>query len=57
LKEIKGLFVQILLLAEEAGVLKLGNISIDGSKILADASKSHAVSYGRLTELEAQLQQ
>lgn len=57
LKEIKELFVQILLLAEEAGVLKLGNISIDGSKVHADASKSHAVSYGRLTELEAQLQQ
>ncbi len=51
------MFVQILLLAEGAGVLKLGNISIDGSKVHADASKSHAVSYGRLTELEAQLQQ
>jgi transposase len=57
LKEIKELFVQILLLAEGAGVLQLGNISIDGSKVHADASKSHAVSYGRLTELEAQLQQ
>ena len=57
LKEIKELFVQILLLAEEAGVLKLGNISMDGSKVHADASKSHAVSYRRLTELEAQLQQ
>jgi transposase len=57
LKEIQELFVQILLLAEGAGVLKLGNISIDGSKVHADASKSHAVSYGRLTELEAQLQQ
>ena len=57
LKEIQELFVQILLLAEGAGVLKLRNISIDGSKVHADASKSHAVSYGRLTELEAQLQQ
>ena len=57
LKEIQELFVQILLLAEGAGVLKLGNISIDGSKVHADASKSHAVSYGRLKELEAQLQQ
>jgi hypothetical protein len=36
-------------------VLKLGNISVDGSKIHADASKSHAVSYGRLLELEQQL--
>ena len=57
LKEIQELFVQILLLAEGAGVLKLGNISIDGSKVHADASKSHAVSYGRLKELEGQLQQ
>jgi transposase len=55
LDEIKGLFVKILLIAQEAGVLKLGNISLDGSKIHADASKSHAVSYKRLIELEAQL--
>jgi transposase len=56
LEEIKELFVQILLMAEAAGVLKMGNISLDGSKIHADASKSHAVSYGRLIELEAELQ-
>jgi glutamate/tyrosine decarboxylase-like PLP-dependent enzyme len=37
-------------------VLKLGNISLDGTKIHADASKSKAVSYKRLLELEAQLQ-
>lgn len=53
--EIQELFVQILLLAKLAGVLKLGNLSLDGSKIHADASKSHAVSYKRLVELEAQL--
>src|SRR4030065_1680491 len=57
LDEIKGLFVKILLIAQEAGPLKLGNISLDGSKIHADASKSHAVSYKRLIELEAQLRQ
>lgn len=55
LEEIKDLFVQILLVAQAAGVLKLGNLSLDGSKIHADASKSHAVSYGRLVELEAEL--
>jgi transposase len=55
LEEIKGLFVQILLLAQTAGILKLGNISLDGSKIHADASKSHAVSYKRLIEIEADL--
>lgn len=53
--EIQELFVQILLLAKLAGVLKLGNLSLDGSKIHADASKSHAVSYKRLVELEAPL--
>ena len=55
LDEIQGLFVKILLIAQEAGVLKLGNLSLDGSKIHADASKSHVVSYKRLIELEAQL--
>jgi transposase len=55
LVELQDLFVQILLLAQLAGVLKLGNLSLDGSKIHADASKSHAVSYKRLLELEVQL--
>jgi transposase len=55
LAEMQELFVQILLLAQTAGVLKLGNISLDGSQIHADASKSHAVSYQRLIELETQL--
>jgi len=55
LPEIKGLLAQVLLVASEAGVLSLGNVSIDGSKIHADASKSHAVSYKRLLELERQL--
>jgi len=57
LSEIQELFVQILLLAQAADILKLGNISIDGSKMHADASKSKAVSYKRLVELEAQLRQ
>ena len=57
LLEIQELFVQILLLAQTANILKLGNISLDGSKIHADASKSHAVSYKRLVELEVQLRQ
>ena len=57
LAEIQELFVQILLLAQAAHVLRLGNISIDGSKIHADASKSHAVSYKHLVDLEIQLRQ
>jgi len=55
LPEIAELFVQVLLVAKEAGVLKLGNISLDGSKIHADASKSKAISYKRLVKLEKQL--
>ena len=56
LPEIKELFAQVLLVAHELGELKLGNISLDGSKLRADASKHHAVSYKRLVELEEQLQ-
>ncbi len=55
LPELQDLFVQVLLLAQALGVLTLGNISIDGTKIHADASKSKAVSYKRLRELETQL--
>jgi len=55
LSEIAAIFVQVLVIARQAGILKLGNISLDGSKIHADASKSHAVSYGRLLKLETQL--
>ncbi len=56
LPELKELFVQVLLLAQEAGVLKLGTISLDGTKVHADASKRKAVSYQRLREMETQLQ-
>ena len=57
LAELKALFVQVLWLAQSVGLLKLGHISLDGSKIHADASKSHAVSYKRLLELEHTLGQ
>jgi len=57
LTEIKGVFAQVLLVAHEMGYLELGNISLDGSKVHADASKSKAVSYGRLLKLEEQLRQ
>lgn len=56
LPELAVLFVDVLLLAQHAGVLKLGNISLDGAKIHADASKSSAMSYQRLLERETQLQ-
>ena len=55
LTAIKVVFAQVLLIAHEMGYLRLGNISLDGSKVHADASKSKAVSYGRLLKLEEQL--
>src|SRR3954454_7636451 len=48
-------FTQLLLLAQAAGVLRLGTISLDGSKLHADASKSQAVSYKRLLQLEERI--
>jgi hypothetical protein len=56
LVEITEVLVQVLLIADKSGYLKMGNISLDGSKIHADASKSKAVSYGRLLEPEVRLQ-
>ena len=56
LAELKDMFVQILLIAQAMGHLELGNVSLDGSKIHADASKSKAVSYKRLLAIEAYLQ-
>jgi transposase len=55
LPELKDLFVQVVVVAQLAAVLKLGNISLDGTKIHADASKSKAVRYKHLLALQAQL--
>ncbi len=55
LEELKGLFVQILLIAHEMGVLKLGSVSLDGTKIKANASKHHALSWGYAQKMEKQL--
>jgi transposase len=54
-KQLKPLFVQILVLAKMMGFLRLGKISLDGSKVQANASKHRAMSWGHATELEAQL--
>ncbi|HVC32326.1 MAG TPA: transposase, partial [Chloroflexota bacterium] len=56
LPHLQDLFVQVLLIAQEVGVLQLGRISLDGSKVHAAASKSKAVSYQRLREVEKRLQ-
>jgi transposase len=57
LSEMQELFVHILLLAQTAGGLQLGNLSLDGTKLHAAASKSQAVSDKRLMALEAQWRQ
>jgi hypothetical protein len=54
---LKPLFLQILLLAKVPGSLKLGKISLDGSKIQANASKHSALSWGHALELEQQLKE
>ena len=59
LKALGGLFVQVLKLCEKAGLVKLGHVALDGSKIKANASKHKAMSYERMEkradELEAEV--
>ena len=55
LKELEDFFVEILKIAHEVGVLKLGNISIDGTKIKANASKHKALSWEYANKLEKRL--
>ena len=55
LEEIEALFVQVLLLAREMGVLKMGTVALDGTKIHANASRHSALSYEHAGKIEAQL--
>ena len=55
LKEIEGLFIRVLLLAREMGVLKIGTIGLDGTKIHANASRHSALSWEHACKLEGQL--
>lgn len=50
-----GLFVQVLRLCQKAGMVKLGHVAFDGSKIAANASKHKAMSYQRMSEQEERL--
>ncbi|MGH8513673.1 MAG: transposase, partial [Gammaproteobacteria bacterium] len=56
LKEIEALFVQVLCIAKEMKLLKLGTVALDGTKMHANASRHSALSYGHAEKLEAQLQ-
>jgi transposase len=55
LEALSGLFKQALRLCSEAGLVKLGHVSIDGTKIKANAGKHKAQSYARMNETEARL--
>jgi transposase len=55
LKELQLLFVQVLRLCQEAGLVKLGHIALDGTKVKANASRHKAMSYGRMLKEEKRL--
>jgi transposase len=57
LKTFHHLFIEVLRLCREAGLAQLGHLSLDGSKYLANASKHKAMSYGRIQEVEPQLEE
>ena len=56
LKALAGLFLQVLKLCQKAGLVKLGHVALDGTKIKANASKYKAMSYKRMKEEEVRLE-
>jgi len=56
LKALAGLFLQVLMLCRKAGLVKLGHVALDGTKIRANASKHKAMSYKRMKEEETRLE-
>ena len=57
LKDFKKLFVQVVSLGREMGMVRLGRLGIDGAKVRANASRRKAMSYGRMREQERQLRE
>lgn len=55
LQALKGLFLESLLLCRKAGMVRMGRVALDGSKVRANASRRKAMSYKRMTEREADL--
>jgi transposase len=55
LKQIQAIFLQVLCYAQALGMLKLGTVSLDGTKVHANASRHSAMSYGHAKKLEAKL--
>lgn len=54
---LRGLFQQVLELCQEAGMVKLGHVALDGTKMKANASKHKAMSYDRMAEKEKRLKE
>ena len=57
LEHMESLFVQTLMVCAQAGLVKLGRVALDGAKVKANASRHKAMSYDRMQEEEARLQQ
>ena len=57
LKELEQLFIQVLQLCQKAGLVKLGHIALDGTKVKDNASGHKAMSYGRIKQEEKRLKQ
>jgi len=57
LEALQGLFEQVLEMALESGAMKLGRVSLDGTKVKANASKHKAMSYGRMNEKQQQIRE
>jgi transposase len=55
LEALSALFTQVLRLCRKAGLVKLGHVALDGTKLAANASKHKAMSYGRMARVEAAL--
>jgi transposase len=55
LEALGGLFVQVLALCRRAGLVRLGHVALDGTKVRANASKHKAMSYARMTKAEREL--
>lgn len=56
LAALSGLFAQVLRLCRRAGLVRLGHVALDGTKIKANASRHKAMSYGRMVKAEARLE-
>ena len=57
IEALENLFEQVLAMALECGAIKLGRVSLDGTKVKANASKHKAMSYGRMKEKQQQLKE